>query len=309
MRVTIFGLGAMAMLLGARLQRAGADVTLAGRWLECLNVIRRSGITVEEDDLSWSAEVETIDLAQRLPSWSQAAELVLVLVKGHQTSQIAPNAARMVARNGSVLTLQNGLGNAQTLSAAGASRVAQGTTSLGARVVVPGRVRSTGTGRTVLPANQTAALELFDRADLDCEGSEDIQSNIWMKLAVNCAINPLGALEGMANGELLTDPRRRKTLEAAAREVGAVASALGIVLPGDPAAEAVSVAFRTAGNRSSMLQDLDRGAPTEIEVITGAVVTRARKLDVPVPVNEHLRRRVLEIEAEAARLRPIRRRP
>jgi 2-dehydropantoate 2-reductase len=77
-------------------------------------------------------------------------------------------------------------------------------------------------------------------------------------------------------------------MAAAAREVGAVAAARGVDLQADPAELADAVAAATAGNRSSMLQDLDRGAVTEIDAMCGAVVSEGRRLGVPTPVNESL---------------------
>jgi 2-dehydropantoate 2-reductase len=86
-------------------------------------------------------------------------------------------------------------------------------------------------------------------------------------------------------------------LEAAAREVGAVAAALGIRLARDAAEIAVAVARRTAINRSSMLQDVERGAPTEIEALNGAVVREAERLGVAVPVNRHLLAEIRRLSA------------
>ena len=129
----------------------------------------------------------------------------------------------------------------------------------------------------------------------------DINRTVWRKLAINCAINPLSALLGCQNGQLLSRPDSRKTLVDAAREVGAVAEAKGIDLETDPAELAVAVAEITAHNRSSMLQDIDRGARTEIDALNGAVVREALPFNVPVPVNESLWLRLRELEQEGGR--------
>jgi 2-dehydropantoate 2-reductase len=107
---------------------------------------------------------------------------------------------------------------------------------------------------------------------------EDAQSLIWGKLVVNAAINPLTALLRVPNGELLERPSAREMMGILASEVARVAEAEKIRLPfPDPIAAAEAVARKTAANHSSMLQDVLRGAPTEIDAICGAVVQAAQK--------------------------------
>ncbi len=315
LRVLILGTGAMAKLVGARLSRTGrAGVTLAGTWAAAIEEIAREGVTVDEDAGVWNAPVRAMprDALGR----DAAFDLVLVLVKSHQTAAVAPIAARAVASEGIVLTLQNGIGNREVLAVAAgalvgplAERVVAGVTAMGATGLGSARVRAGGPGLTVIgsmPATRPMVRQvaaLWRAAGMEVGISDDIDRLLWRKLAVNCAINPLAALLSVPNGRLLEAPEPRATLEAAAREVGAVAAARGIDLGEDPAALALDVARRTAGNRASMLQDLQRGAPTEIEAINGAVVREARRLGVPVPVNTALWQAVREREAGEARER------
>ncbi len=297
-RVLIFGTGAAATAFGARLARSGADVTLAGRWREAREALARDGALVDGGGAPLRAALRTADVDEP----HEPAELVLVLVKAYRTADVAGAAAKAVAPGGLVLTLQNGLGNRETLAAAaGAHRVAVGVTRAGFTLVGPGHVRAfpglTLLGRTpaVGPLVDRAAALLRDTG-AQTETTPDIASALWSKLAVNCAINALGATLRVPNGELLRYPDARDTLVRAAREVGAVAAARGIHLD-DPAALALRVAADTAENRSSMLQDVDRGAPTEIDALNGAVLMEGARLGVPTPVNESLWRGVKEIEA------------
>lgn len=293
-RILVLGTGAMAKLIAARLARAGAaDPTLAGTWPEALARIAAGGVTVEEGEQRWAVPLAALAL-ERLAG-EPPFGLILVLVKSWQTEALAPFAARALAEDGLVLTLQNGLGNAEVLARAlGRARVAVGVTALGATGLEPDRVRAGGLGWTTFGAapGQRSRLEdlaaRFRAAGMPASLCEDIQSLVWKKLAVNCAINPLAALLGVPNGALLAPPERRARLEAAAREVGAVAAARGIDLGADPAALAVEVARSTAANRASMLQDLERGAPTEIEAISGALRREARRFGIPTPVNDAL---------------------
>jgi 2-dehydropantoate 2-reductase len=140
---------------------------------------------------------------------------------------------------------------------------------------------------------------MLQRAGIAVRRVPDIEPELWKKLAVNCAINPLTALRGVPNGALLEDPDTRALMVAAASEVAAVAAARGLLIE-DAAGAALEVAGATAGNRSSMLQGMERAAPTEIDALCGAVVREARKLGVAVPVNERLWREVRAREAAAS---------
>jgi len=307
----------MAKLVGARLARSGAAaVTIAGTWRAAIAAIAARGVVVEDGGGTWSASVAAVmDVAAVAGRY----DLVLVLVKSYQTGAVAPVAARSVAAGGLIVTLQNGLGNREALRAAAdatgaAGRVAVGVTSAGATGIGPERVRAGGPGLTVLglePATSErvkGVALLFRLAGLETETAADIDRIIWRKLAVNCAINPLTSIHRVPNGRLLDIPAAREIMVAAAREVAAVAAARGIDVGTDVAALAIEVAERTAGNRSSMLQDVARGARTEVDAINGAVVREGRRMGVPTPVNARLWRAVARLDqrisAAAARSAP-----
>jgi len=285
--VTLLGTGALASFLGARLARAGQAVTLVGTWREAIDAIAARGIVVEEEGRRWSAPARAVCADQPIAP----AALVIVLVKSRQTVTAAGLAARLASRDGAVLTLQNGLGHRELLAAeAGAERVLVGIAFLGATGLGPGIVRDGGGSRIVVEQGPRAsgAVAALRAAGFSIEPAEDIRPAQWLKLAANCAINPLSALKRVPNGVLLADPESRATIERAAREVGAVAAAAGIQLPCDAASAALAMAHTAARNRSSMLQDVERGVPTEIEALNGAVVLAAARLGVDVPVNRQL---------------------
>lgn len=296
-RVVILGTGALACLFGARLARAHARVTLVGTWREALARIAERGVRVDEGRTTWSVRLSTAHLEQTI----RPADLVLVLVKSHRTLAIAGHAAAAVAPGGTLLTLQNGLGNREPLEAALPNGVvAAGIVTLGATLLAPGDVRAQP-GEVWLdaaPATRHAVepiAELLRQAGFRADLIEDFDRAVWRKLAVNCAINPLSALRALTNGELLGRPQDRELLGRAAREVAQVAEAGGVPLGADPAPLALDVARRTAGNRSSMLQDVSRGAPTEIEALNGAVVREGRRHGVPTPVNDWLYAEILRL--------------
>ena len=302
-RVLILGTGAMASSLGAHLARGGeTEVTLAGRWTAALEAIPRHGIQVEDSSGVWTSRPEAIPLGS-----APSADIVLVLVKSTQTDAPGVAAAvRRAAAAGAVLvTLQNGLGNREVLErAAGVDRVAVGVATLGATLLGPASVRTfpgevvlAREGRPATDAKLEQLTGLLSRVGIPAATSPDVGPLMWGKLAVNCAINPLAALTGLTNGALLEHPGLRTLMSRAAREVADVARAKGIHLPGDPAERAEAVAKATGANRASMLQDLERGVPTEIAFLNGAVVAEAARRRVPTPINEWLWRSVRAREA------------
>jgi 2-dehydropantoate 2-reductase len=131
-----------------------------------------------------------------------------------------------------------------------------------------------------------ALANILTRAGFQVEFSDQPEALLWGKLVINAAINPITALLNVPNGEILASQAARQVMAAAAKEAAEVARARGIRLPfGNPVEEAEKVARQTATNRSSMLQDILRGAPTEIEAICGAIVREGEVLGIPTPIN------------------------
>ncbi|MBX3048382.1 MAG: 2-dehydropantoate 2-reductase [Anaerolineales bacterium] len=281
--ILIVGSGALGCLFAARLAQAGYAVNLLGSWVEGIDALNLEGVTLLEADRRQSWPLR----ASHEPGDFTGAKLALVLVKAWQTSRAAAQLRECLAPDGLALTLQNGLGNRETLAAAlGEERVAYGVITVGATLVGPGQVRWGGEGYISLTAHEDLA-QLLRQAGFQVDLAENVTGLAWSKLVINAAINPLSALLNVPNGELLARPSARQLCRQLAQEVAAVAAAQGIALThSDPAAAAEEVAQRTAGNLSSMLQDVRRGAPTEIDAICGAVVRAARGVGLSAPVNE-----------------------
>ncbi len=283
MKIHVLGTGALACFFGARLARV-AEVTLVGTWTEGIDAIAARGILVDAPGSEEAVAVKAVRLGTPL----DAGTLVLVLVKSWQTDRVAREVPALTGRDGHVLTLQNGLGNVEKLG----PRALLGVTEQGATLVAPGRVRPAGDGPTHIAGPESLAA-LFRSAGLDARAVDPALgvSLAWGKLAVNAGINALTAILEVPNGQLLERPEALSLLERAANEVAEVARAKEIALPfPDAAAEARRVARATASNLSSMLQDVLRGAPTEIDAINGAVVREGARLGVPTPANEALLR-------------------
>ena len=276
----------MACLFAARLAAAGIPVAMTGDWAPGLEALEKGGVRLVQADGSEQAyPVQAIRDTQTC----EPAQYALVLVKSWQTERTARRLFECLAAGGLALTMQNGLGNREKLiQALGPDRVALGVTTCGATLLSPGRVVPAGQGLVAL--NGTPGLaplgELLKQAGFQVENVDDARALLWGKLVVNAAINPLTALLGVPNGDLLGRQETRRLMAELAGEAAGVAKALGIHLHyDDPAAAAEYVAQRTATNHSSMLQDICNGRPTEIDAICGEIVRLGEQTGIPTPVN------------------------
>lgn len=301
MQTVIIGAGAMGCLFGGLLSEAGVQVRLLDVWREHVDALQRNGLSIE-----WQTRTRTIAVqATTRGAGLEAADLVIIFVKSGHTAEAARTAAELCAERGLVLTLQNGLGNADILARiVGDERVVAGTTAQGATLLGPGRIRHAGRGPTVIGmwrgGNFQKALQVADwlnSAGIPTEAVEDIQPVIWNKLMVNVGINAITALTGIRNGQLLDLPQTRALSRAAVEEAAAVARACGVAVAEDAVQRVFAVARATAANRSSMGQDIDARRVTEIEAINGAVVRRAAELGMAVPVNQALTALVETLQA------------
>lgn len=281
----IVGSGALATLFAARLAQAGVRVVMLGTWREGLQALKTGGARLLLPDGSWVSQPVTVWEGEQPGRVKQA----LVLVKSWQTARAAEQLKTLLDPVGLALTLQNGLGNREVLAEVlGEERVAQGVTTSGGTLLEPGLVRLGGEGAVSLEDKPRLGpmSALLQKAGFEIHQVEQVESLVWGKLVVNSAINPLSAILRLPNGALMEQPERRRLLDEVAGETARVAQAKGIRLPFENPTQAVEdVARRTAANRSSMLQDVLRGAPTEIESISGAIHRLGMELSVPTPFN------------------------
>lgn len=303
--ILLVGTGALATLFAARLSAAGYFVSMLGTWREGLNALRENGARLVDADGNEQAYPV---FATDNPNEVRGAKYALALVKSWQTERAARQLKEALAKDGLALTLQNGLGNRETLIRdLGAERVFLGVTTTGATLLGPGLVKAGGEGVISLERNPALApLEAaFRSSNFNVQTVDDAQSLVWGKLVINAAINPLTAILQIPNGELLSHPLARGVMSALANEAAAVAHAERVRLPfGDPVSAAEDVARKTAANMSSMLQDMRRGAPTEIDAICGAVTRRGAKHGIKTPYNK-----ACWMMVRAATAQPIEARP
>lgn len=284
--ILIVGSGAMANMFAARLVAAGVRVTILGTWEDGLQALRTGGVRVQRKD----NKIDTFPVGVvDNPGDCEKVQYALVLVKSWQTARAAKQLSECLLPEGLALTLQNGLNNRQTLSdVLGIQRVALGVTTSGATLIEPGLVRPVGDEVVSLGVHSRLKplADMLRAAGFMVDTVTDTSALLWGKLVINASINPLTALLRVPNGELLKRSTARNLMGVIARETASVAVARGIRLPyPDPVVAVETIARRTAENYSSMLRDVMRGAPTEVDSINGAIVNAGEITKVPTPVN------------------------
>jgi 2-dehydropantoate 2-reductase len=284
--IVIFGSGAMACLFAARLASTGQQVCMVDEWIVGLNTIREKGIFLRSGNQQIHQHVLTCSPGEKPPDCDYA----LVLVKSWQTAWAADQIQTCLAPDGLAITLQNGLGNDLILKQKlGNNRVSVGVTTLGATLSSPGNVTGFENGITTFQnqAGMMGFLSILESAHFNLSIDDSINRLVWGKLIINAAINPLTALLGIPNGKLLEIPSALQLMEQIAAEAEMVCTSLGISLPyTNPIQQIISAAKATSQNYSSMLQDIQRSAPTEIDQINGAISALGQQNGIPTPYNQ-----------------------
>jgi 2-dehydropantoate 2-reductase len=247
--------------------------------------------------LTGRVEIVPIDRTTAPPRQGEKpADAVLVCVKTPGTKWAAEVAQHVVSRDGVVLTIQNGLGNYETIAAAvGERRAAVGVIYVGARLDENGVLQATGPGRIELgrPMGTASSRAVDALAKALADGGmtvkvvDDAWASVWRKVATNAAVNPTTALLGYTNAELLNDVAGSRVADGLAAEVARVAAATGVPMGEDEARRWWrEMAELTGANRSSMLQDVQAGRPTEVDAICGAVFREGERRGVAAPLNQ-----------------------
>jgi len=303
MKIAVIGPGAVGCLLAVSFAQAGEDVHLVDYRPQRVALLRKQGISLK----TLQGETRLIPVPCGLPGEVGPCGLVIMAVKAHQTEAAASSLPLLLAPGGSALSLQNGLGNLEAMArVVGPEPLLAGITFLGVTRQEEGQILYAGQGEMIIgapPGSGVGAQEieavvaLFTQAGFACRAVADIQSLLWDKLMINAGINPLTALLRVPNGALPDLPEAWSLAVAAAAEVQAVAKAQGLAVSGDPAERLLLVCQATAKNRSSMLQDVLAGRPTEIESLNAQVATRGQALHIPTPVNDLLTRLLRSLDA------------
>jgi 2-dehydropantoate 2-reductase len=300
--IVVVGAGAMGSVFGGRLAEAGVPTTLLDTDRELVERLNSHGLRLVENGSERTLRVS----ASADPAEVEPPAALLFFVKCHQTARAAELARPLAGDGTAVVSLQNGWGNADTLSDAfGQKRLVVGVTYTSATVLEPGVVSSSGPGRTLLgPYAEGEGAELADAVGAALEGAgfpvehpRPVLAEVWKKLVLNAATLPTAALTGLQAGALAGSEEMRALVDAAAAEAVSVGRAKGFDLDLDERLESIHATLERAGSgKGSMLQDVEAGRRTEIDVISGAVLRAADEHGVDVPVTRALHALVTGLE-------------
>jgi 2-dehydropantoate 2-reductase len=227
---------------------------------------------------------------------------VLFCVKSGDTDEAVRVMAPHLAKDAVVLSLQNGVGNAERIRAQVSCPVIPALVYAASQMPKPGHVRHTGGGSLVIGGAARALLDeivaLFARAEVPVTVSPDIDAELWTKLLMNCAYNAVSAL-AMANYATMTAmPEVRGVMRAAADEVVAVAAAKGIRIDPGVLDRMFDMGRTMPAQISSTAQDIAKGRPTEIDYLNGTVAREGEALGIATPANRTLHALVRLLETK-----------
>ena len=301
MKIAVIGCGAMGSIYAAKLAASGNDVLAVDRGQGSVDAINRNGLRVTGPD---SDQVVTLRAATAAPE--EVMDLVVLAMKAADVAAGATQALPLLGPDTPVLTIQNGLGSADTVAEiVGADRVAVGIASgFGASRRGPGHVHHNamravrfGAYSTLSPRTVTAIAQVWAAAGFDAAAVDDIAAMQWEKLICNAAYSALCAITGLRVGQVQDDPDLGSVSRAAATEAWQVARACGVALAvDDPVEHARAFGAAVPDAKPSALLDHEARRASEIDVINGAVCRYAARAGVPAPVNTTLTALVSGIE-------------
>jgi 2-dehydropantoate 2-reductase len=284
-RIAVMGAGAVGCYYGGMLARAGHDVTLIGR-AQHVDAVRKSGLRVQTSAFDGHVPMR----ASEEPTAIRGAKLVLFSVKSPDTEKTGTAMAPYLEPDAVILTLQNGVDNAERLAATLGRDVIPAAVYVATEMAGPGHVKHNGRGELVIGPSAASAriAAAFAAAGVPVEVSDNVIGALWAKLIVNCAYNALSAITQLPYGRLVQGAGIPAVMLDVVDECLAVARAAGVNVPGDMRQAVPQIAQSMPAQFSSTAQGLARGKPTEIDHLNGLVVRKGAALGIPTPTNRLL---------------------
>ncbi len=281
MKIVMLGAGALGSTIGGTLAMGGNDVHFVDMWQEHVDLINKDGLHMTNEKEDWYVRVDARTTADTIGE----ADLVIVLVKSFATKQAVEQLKQtnVIGKNTLVMSLQNGLGNEETIaSVIGSENVISGKTYVGGRLIQAGYISAGVQGKWTYIGELNGEItdriqtvcNVFNDAGLLCEVSDNIKGLIWDKLLINVAAGALCGITRLPYGPLYEEDYIKDVAVAAIQEGIQVAKAAGVVLKSeDPQYPWVAASEGLPGTfKTSILQSLELKRPTEIDFINGSIV-------------------------------------
>ena len=297
MKIVMLGAGALGSTIGGTLAIGGNDVHFVDMWQEHVDLNNKDGLHMTNEKEDWYVRVDARTTADTIGE----ADLVIVLVKSFATKQAVEQLKQtnVIGKNTLVMSLQNGLGNEETIaSVIGSENVISGKTYVGGRLIQAGYISAGVQGKWTYIGELNGEItdriqtvcNVFNDAGLLCEVSDNIKGLIWDKLLINVAAGALCGITRLPYGPLYEEDYIKDVAVAAIQEGIQVAKAAGVVLKSeDPQYPWVAASEGLPGTfKTSILQSLELKRPTEIDFINGSIVEWGKKYGIATPVNQTL---------------------
>ncbi|PWW43086.1 MULTISPECIES: ketopantoate reductase family protein [Paenibacillus] len=307
MIIDVVGSGSLGLLYGGKLQDAGNEVRFWTRTAEQANKLSVEGFKVTEREKTIqisSDQIQVKPITELTRVWEHSpGDWLLLMVKQTAIKDVIHEIASLKTRVLNIACFQNGIGHLNVVqSNMPHSNIYSVITTEGAKRQQDGVIRA-GIGETwlgkssdirsssLMPMDQNESIRLqglLQQAGFGCTVSNEIDKLIYRKLLINAVINPLTAIWRIPNGELITREERIMFMRQLYDEAWAVYEASGILIDGDVWDQILSVCRSTASNTSSMLSDVLHGQQTEVQSITGQIVSMACRCGLSAPTHEVL---------------------
>jgi len=288
MKAGIVGAGALGSLFAHIFQRTGIPFSIYEKDQTVVNEINSTGLSLNENDI---IDVIHPSISTK-PGILGDSDIIILFVKSYSTDDAVKQIAPSIKKNSIIISLQNGLGNFETISKyINIDRIVLGTTTIGATKTSLSSVSFGGKGSITIGSSSGESIEaadnLFSKAGLQFTRIFNPHIAVWKKAIVNAGINPIAATLGISNGEILKMPYAQELQKRIINESVKAAKAEGIPLENETMLnEVTDICIKTSSNICSMLQDIRKLRKTEIDSIIGAIIDAATRHDIPVPVLE-----------------------
>ncbi|WP_250529486.1 ketopantoate reductase family protein [Caballeronia sp. ATUFL_F1_KS4A] len=297
MKVAVMGAGAVGCYYGGMLARASHEVVLIARPTH-VEAIERDGLRLDTQHFDERVHVAASTDASAV----KGAQLVLFCVKSTDTESAAKALAPYLEHDALLLSLQNGVENAERLRELLPQEAAAAVVYVATEMAGPGHVKHNGRGELVIePSTKSEGVaRALVAAGVPTEISDNVRGALWAKLVLNCAYNALSAITQLPYGKLVHGEGITRTMRDVVDECLAVAKADNVTIPGDVDAAVRRIAETMPNQFSSTAQDLARGKKSEIDHLNGLIVRRGEALGVPTPANRVLHALVKAIESKGS---------
>jgi 2-dehydropantoate 2-reductase len=290
MKAGIIGAGALGSLFAHHFHEQLIDFVIYEKNEEAVKKISSDGLTLINGESSRNFKVSISPSPEILAD----SDIIFLFVKSYSTAEALQNVADYLSSNSIIVSLQNGLGNIEEIMRLiPPERIVYGSTTIGAAKSSPVEVISGGTGIINIGGDESGHVQrvhhLLNSAGMNSYTVDDPDYYLWHKAVINAGINPIAAVLGITNGEILTNKYASELQEKIVMEGVNSATANSINLDYEEMLKTTrDVCEKTSSNRCSMLQDLQNGRQTEIESINGKIIEYAEKNSLDLPYNRSL---------------------